>query len=646
MAMHPSTWRNIAANFRDHPVVVDAALRWIPRQEFRDLEVSLLALVSRTEQMRDLLIGRLASASFPHWEAGSLLEGWGMRDAVVAGALRRFLDDRPPAQSAKIAHLVPQIIGDPGRARAALLAMLRAPDVMRPDLVVSGLAQLTDPGDVTEIVAAAEPHLNGGRSYQFAELIAGFSQHPRVRELAIAALDKHDAPVGVVARAYADDPEMRLLAAGALASVSPPLRARIISTLARRPLSDAATTALLEQFDVERHGDVKVLAATSWARRIRPDEQATTRAVERLTLLLQAIGPDLEERRRAAFGALLVLGRAEVFASLHERFGDARLLGVSPDLLHRDVEFVHLIAEHWSSLTTMLGDQLPARLSTSGHAVTFWTAMCSVAAAYPDVQPDVLRAIDTNPELAASSQALRFAAAARAGTPVLLNQLIRVIDAADGPSTSRGNLELALLAADVIARQFAYSPDVPAQLAARPLSRWELGRVAALCRGWPDHPAVRELYQPAPPGQPMWADRELRYALLPANELIAEVRRDVGEMIRTGDDQAFLVTSPLSARLRRDLEAVHELEDSLDASTDPVMKAAIPSELASPARSRKWLWTGAWQRSSGSMPARARTSALICEPGPSGAWRSPLQTYCKALRSEKERVSGGTEAAD
>src|ERR1022692_3051551 len=140
------------------------------------------------------------------------------------------------------------------------------------------------------------------------------SKHPRVREMAIAALDKHDAPVGVVARAYADDPEMRLLAAGALAPVSPPLRARIISTLARRPLSDATTTALLEQFDVERHGDVKVLAATSWARRIRPDEQAATRAVERLTLLLQAIGPDLEERRRAAFGALLVLGRAEVFS--------------------------------------------------------------------------------------------------------------------------------------------------------------------------------------------------------------------------------------------------------------------------------------------------------------------------------------------
>lgn len=50
----------------------------------------------------------------------------------------------------------------------------------------------------------------------------------------------------------------------------------------------------------------------------------------------------------------------------------------------------------------------------------------------------------------------------------------------------------------------------------------------------------------------MWADRELQYALLPASQLIAEVRQDISEMIQTGEDQAFLVSGPLSARLRRD----------------------------------------------------------------------------------------------
>ena len=30
MAMRPPTWQNIAVNFRDHPVVVDAGVRSIP----------------------------------------------------------------------------------------------------------------------------------------------------------------------------------------------------------------------------------------------------------------------------------------------------------------------------------------------------------------------------------------------------------------------------------------------------------------------------------------------------------------------------------------------------------------------------------------------------------------------------------------
>ena len=78
----------------------------------------------------------------------------------------------------------------------------------------------------------------------------------------------------------------------------------------------------------------------------------------------------------------------------------------------RDLEFVRLVAEHWSTLKELLADQLPGRLSAYGDAVTFWTAMCTVAAAYPDTQPDVLRAIDTSLQVAASAQALRFTAAA------------------------------------------------------------------------------------------------------------------------------------------------------------------------------------------------------------------------------------------
>ena len=581
MASQPQTWKNIASSFRDHPVVVQAAVRWIHEQRYRDSEVSLLALVSRTEQMRDLLISHIATAGFPHWEAASLLEGWGIQDTTVAAALRQFLDDRAPARASAIAHLVPQIVEDPGEARAMLMAMLRAPDVARPDFVVDGLAQLDEPGDVTEIIAAAEPYLTGGIADPLTALIIGFPQHPRIRDLAISALDQHNAPITAVAHAYADDPEMRLIAARCLTPVAPALRARVIAALGRRPPSDATTTSLLGHFDADQNGNVKLLAAAAWARRIRHEPETAAAAAERLTAVMTAGGLDHETRRRAAFGALLILGRAEIFTGLREQAGNAGPVRISPDLLHRDLEFVRLVAEHWNTLKELLGDQLPTRLSAYGHEDTFWTAMCTVATAYPDIRPDVLRAIDTSRHVAASAPAVRFTAAIRAGTPALLEQALGLVDVASGPSISRGNLELALLAADTIARQFAGDPDVPARLANPRLSRWDLGRVAALSRGWPDHPVIRALYQQQwPADQPTWADRELRYAMLPAGQLVAEFRSDVRGMIQTGDDQIFLVSGPLTARLRRDSEAASAFEDDVAAGTDPIMKAAIPSALA------------------------------------------------------------------
>lgn len=51
-------------------------------------------------------------------------------------------------------------------------------------------------------------------------------------------------------------------------------------------------------------------------------------------------------------------------------------------------------------------------------------------------------------------------------------------------------------------------------------------------------------------------------------------------MIQSGEDEAFLVTGPLSARLRRDPEAVRAFERKLNGSTGPLMKAAIPSALS------------------------------------------------------------------
>ena len=530
MASQPQTWRNIATNFQDHPVVVEAALRWLPQREFHDSEVSLLALAVRTPAVRDLLIGRLPSAAFPHWEVGSLLEGWGMEDEEVASALRDFVRSHSPGRAERIAHLIPQIIDDADEAQALLMVLLCDPYVGRPDLIIGGLSQLSYPGDIDEIVAAAKPHLNGGVSDPLSDLILGFPGHPRVRELAQSALRAHAAPVAVVAQAYAADAEMCQVAATSMLPASPRLRARLIRTLSRRPLADVATTVLLEQFDSEHDGDIKLMAGAAWAGRLQADPAAAARAAERLASQLQVIGFAHQERRRAAFAALLALGRADVFVSVCE--GNQMPL-VEPDLLHRDIEFVRLIAEHWADLASLLGEELPARISYRGETNEFWTSMCLVAAAYPTTQPDVLRAIDADPRVAITTQALEFAAAVRPGSTALLDQLFLALDVADGPGVTRGDLETALTAADIIARQFADSPEVAVRLTGISLSWWNLGRVAALCRGWTGNEAIQALREQGQPPLETWGERELLYATLPASQLLPELRKDITEMIQT-----------------------------------------------------------------------------------------------------------------
>jgi hypothetical protein len=127
-----------------------------------------------------------------------------------------------------------------------------------------------------------------------------------------------------------------------------------------------------------------------------------------------------------------------------------------------------------------------------------------------------------------------------------------------------------------MARQVGGSPDTAARLTESRVSRWELVRTAALCRGWSDHPAVDGLYEQIRADEPIWADRELRYALLPVSELAAQFRRDIARMIEVGSDLSFLVAGPLSARLRRDPDAVRAFEETLTTGTDPIMKSCDP----------------------------------------------------------------------
>ena len=98
-------------------------------------------------------------------------------------------------------------------------------------------------------------------------------------------------------------------------------------------------------------------------------------ALEVLRAQLHAIGPDYDERRAAAFGGLLALGRVDVFAGeKDDREGES--LGI--DLVEQFKDYgpvLELAAERWEELETATGGSAASRLSRlKDEPARFWKA--------------------------------------------------------------------------------------------------------------------------------------------------------------------------------------------------------------------------------------------------------------------------------
>ena len=109
----------------------------------------------------------------------------------------------------------------------------------------------------------------------------------------------------------------------------------------------------------------------SYAALATPGEaQARTEA---LRAQLHGVGPGFDERRVAAFGGLLALGRIDVFAGAKER-SDGEPLRI--DLVEQFKDYapvLQLAAERWEELETATGGSPVSRLSRwTDDRVGFW----------------------------------------------------------------------------------------------------------------------------------------------------------------------------------------------------------------------------------------------------------------------------------
>ncbi len=585
---HGIAWSLLAQNFRNDPAIAHAIDSWAEENKIDTRQLALAALVCRTPKMKQILIETLKGASFPHWSAWGLLEGWGTEDLDVFRALLPMASGSARIAS-QVGHLIPKILRDDSSARTRLLEILRDPTCVRHDFVIEGLATLANKDDEDEIAYACFEILRRteGIHQQAIEhdLVMYFPKARGVRDLARDLLSSRNPPFSAAACAFADDPEIR----GEIAELVPRLpvllRARISAKLASEPAEDSFSQSILKDYDVEEDDELKTIASISYHRALRRGGR-TEAVMDRLLEAVSCYGPDHEERRRAAFAGLLALERLDPIRDLKER--SEKRESVSIDLgkwNEPNIPLVRLVAEKWDYLKSVFGSSLPLRISQWRHDC--WSPLCLVASEFPSARDEVLSILDADPNLAINPHCLSFVARVKPGSELLLDRCFAALTS-DNVNVLRGSF----VAAEILSENFAGDPNVYSRLLqALPIGRngtWLSVRpqlAVALCLGWPDSEIIDELYRQELERRGATGDHqaffEVRFSRYPTVEFPNSIRMHLAARgIHTNPYFARSFTNAAVRRLRKDSQTAEALLRTLREKLEPTEMASIPRILS------------------------------------------------------------------
>lgn len=246
-----------------------------------------------------------------YWAVQPLLGGWGRSDPVVAS----FIDEIASWDNEKLnnlAAILPQILTDFDACRTRLLSLARGSERPRFDLIARGLATLGCTAGDAEVVDTLLAAVGEGPSLfdPSLGLITHFSTNPRVRQYALQTLNVRAPPLRALARAYENDAEIRKQVLAYANPLPVTLRGDIVEVASSEANSRVAFHRVLECYDTEVEGELKIASSIYYHRYVvRTPNGPTTDQLKQLAGALHAVGPDLHERRAAAFAGMLLLGR-------------------------------------------------------------------------------------------------------------------------------------------------------------------------------------------------------------------------------------------------------------------------------------------------------------------------------------------------
>jgi hypothetical protein len=124
---------------------------------------------------------------------------------------------------------------------------------------------------------------------------------------------------------------------------------------------------LLEQYDRETDTDLKVTMAIRNYELIKDSAQDSAAAVSRLLENCRAVGPDMDERRAAAFAGIATLKATSHFAPLMD--GDKPIrISIGRFYKGQSQALLQLLVDQWAEISVELGSNLLSRIGGLGES--------------------------------------------------------------------------------------------------------------------------------------------------------------------------------------------------------------------------------------------------------------------------------------
>jgi hypothetical protein len=460
--------------------------------EYFHNDVAEMAVVVKTPAAKARLIRDLQDKDhWIFWPVWGLLEGWGMSDPEVSGALTPLLA-KPPSEQNLFAHYIPDIEQDHAKAKQHLIEIAKEAKLERLDMLVRGFRKAGVDYTDNETVELLLKHSFGQRGVFDAtdDLIGGFGLHPKVRELARERLKEVDCPWHSLVEAYGNDPEFREVIFSRLNSLPASLRGGFVSAAAMKS-TDEVYLECISQWPAETDAEIQVQASVAYNTAIKLDQEKVEPAIDYLKREGTSIGPWMDQRRQAALAGLIALGREEVFANLEPDHGQKPIkIGL---YYPENRAAIAYLARNWEGLLKAFSGQIVDRLSMHGssewHTWQFFAPYISESPA----ARDAFISYCGRETKSLSSQALEALSRVLPRSALLQEHCERIVSRAptDINSTPLDVERCKIIVGQIIGRQFQSHSGLLVELEKR-IAWGDTAGVVGLYVGWPQSPLLKE----------------------------------------------------------------------------------------------------------------------------------------------------------